>query len=56
MDYKKKILESRNQFNVTYRGLSFQDLHRAVRLFNEGDEYLKFVWQNIDNFKPKKKR
>jgi len=56
LNYKRKILESRNQFNVTYKGLFFQDLHKSVRLFDEDDDFIKYIWQNIENFKPRNKR
>jgi len=55
-NYKSKILETRNQTNVIYKGLFFQDLHKTVRLFNEDSDYLRYIWHNIENFKPRKKR
>ena len=56
LNYKSKIIESRNQTNVIYKGLSFQDLHKTVRLFDEDSEFLKYIWQNIEKFKPRNKR
>jgi len=56
VSYKSKILESRNQFNVTYKGLFFQDLHKSVKFFDEDDDFIKYIWQNIENFKPRNKR
>jgi len=56
LNYKRKILETRQQFNVAYKGLFFQDLHKTVKFFNEDSDYLRYIWHNIENFKPRKKR